>query len=341
MSPWLVRCSLLVSLIALGAPDSVLGQEAVGYGPATGTYRVTHGLTLKDVPKGAKQARIWFWFPDDDDYQKVRDLAVKAPGRARLTRDGAHGHRYLYCEVDDPGATVDVTTNWLVQRREASFQLDPERAGPITDDHRRLFAEELRKDCPCMEVSDRVAQLADKICGTEMNVVRQARLLFDWVVANTDHYSKAGAPKSSGLGSADYCLDNKGGGCTDQHALFIAMARARGIPTRLHFGSILRAKNEGKDHNPGYRCWVQYFVPRYGWVSCDISEADLQGKNDYYFSNLDERHIRFAEGRDLQLNPPQAGKALNLFLVAHVEIDGRPHTSFDRVVRFDEVKAGK
>jgi transglutaminase-like putative cysteine protease len=331
---------LFVSSCLLVAQEPRLpeGGAPAGYGAANATFDVEHSLVVKDIPAGAKRVRVWFWFPSDDDYQKVRDVSVSAPGKFHVTRDKEYGHQYLYAEIDSPGATATLSTHFIVQRREASFQLDPEKAGPLTDNHRLIFAEYLRKDCPCMEVSDDLAKLAQDICGEESNVVRQARQIFDWVVANTEHYSKTGAPKSSGLGSALYCLKNKGGGCTDQHALFIALARARGIPTRLHFGSILREKNEGKDHNPGYRCWVQYFVPGYGWVSTDASEADIQNKGDYYFSNLDERHIRFCEGRNLELNPPQTGARINLFLFAHVEVDGKTHAAFDRVLRFKSLR---
>lgn len=195
------------------------------------------------------------------------------------------------------------------------------------------------RDCPNMEVTDRVQQLADAICGGQTNFVMQAHLLFDWVVDHTDHYSRPGAPKSSGKGSVDYCLANHGGGCTDQHALFIALARARGIPARLQFGTLLKPANEGKDMDPGYRCWVQYFVPNFGWVPMDISAANTNpDKREFYFSGLDERRVHFAEGRDLQLTPKQEGPRLNLLIVAYVEVDGKPHTRFDRVLRFDEIR---
>jgi transglutaminase-like putative cysteine protease len=327
----------VVSLLTL-VRWPLAAQEPIGLGPAVATFRVTHSLTVKDIPADAKKVRIWFWFPDDDEFQRVRDVGVTAPGSFQVTRDKDSGHRYLYTAVDRPGKTLTLATEFLVQRREAAVKLDPDKAGPITESHRAVFAEHLRKDCPGMEVNDDILRLARTICGDEANVARQARALGSWVVANTEHYSKPGAPKSSGQGSASYCLKNKGGGCTDQHSLFIALARARGIPTRLHFGSILRPKNEGKDHDPGYRCWVQYFVPNYGWVSADLSEADTQGREEYYVSNLDERHIRFAEGRDLRLNPPQDGPTVNLFLVAYVEVDGRPHASFDRALRFRQVR---
>lgn len=337
---WLV-IGLLFTAPRIDASDKTTtsAQPEAAAPPARAIYNVHHALTVKDIPQGTKKVRIWFWFPDDAADQKVLQFAVPAaPKNYKITRDPVNGHRYLYAEVDNPTATVALATDFVVCRQATFVKLDPAKAGPITADHRRLFAEYLRDDCPCMLVDDRMVQLANKLCGTETNVVRQTRKLFDWVVANTAHYSKSkDAPKNSGEGSAVYCLNAKGGGCTDQHALFIALARARGIPTRLQFGSRLMPQNEGKDHNPGYRCWVQYFVPNYGWVSTDLAAANTTpGKEDFYFSGLDERRVWFLEGRDLQLNPKQSADRVNLLIVAHVEVDGRPHTTFDRVVRFTE-----
>ena len=197
-----------------------------------------HTLTVKGVPADAKSVRIWFWVPDDDEAQRVLNLGVeKAPSGYRLTRDAASGHRYLYAEVNNPKeATVTLATSFLIHRKPVSFELDAKKSGPISDDHRALFAEYLRRDMPHMEVSEEVVKLADKLCGAETNVVAQVRKLYDYCVDETNHYSKPGPPKSSNLGSVIYCMKNAGGGCTDQHAAFIALACARGIPTRLHFG---------------------------------------------------------------------------------------------------------
>jgi hypothetical protein len=38
------------------------------------------------------------------------------------------------------------------------------------------------------------------------------------------------------------------------------------------------------------------------------------------------------------LNPRQEGAKVNLLIIAHVEIDGKAHTAFDRVLRFNEIK---
>jgi transglutaminase-like putative cysteine protease len=303
-------------------------------------YQVTHSLRVTDIPAGSKNARVWFWLPDDDDCQKVLDLDVTdAPAGYKITRDALNGHRYLYAEFDKPLQAVTVGTAFRFRRTSVSIAVDPQKAGELTDRQRIAFAEYLRRDVPNMEVTESLAALANQICGNEKNAVREARLLYDWVAGNTNHYSIPHAPKSSGRGSAEYCLTAKGGGCTDQHALFIAMARARGIPTRLQFGSLLKVPNEGKEIDPGYRCWVQYFIPNYGWVPMDISAGNVNPqKRDFYFSGLDDRRIRFLEGRDLELSPKQDGPRLNLMISAYVEVDGKPHSAFTRILRFNEMR---
>ncbi len=325
-----------VALIASAA------ASACGADPSNATYRVEHTLTIGKIPADSKLVRIWFWLPEDDDCQKLLDLQVKeAPIGYRITRDPSYGHRYLYAEVKEPiSPSISLATEFMIRRCSMSIALDPAVAGPLNAVHRTEFAEYLRRDVPNMLVTKQIESLANEICGVEADEIKQARLLFNWIVDHTDHYSKGGkSPKNSGKGSAEYCLAEKGGGCTDQHALFIALARARGIPTRLQFGTLLKPANEGKAMDPGYRCWVQYFVPNYGWVPMDIAAANTNpAKRDFYFSGLDDRRIRFSEGRDLDLAPKQDAPRLNLMIVAHVEVDGKPHTSTVRVLKYNEIK---
>ncbi|HEY0073544.1 MAG TPA: hypothetical protein VGB77_05530, partial [Abditibacteriaceae bacterium] len=64
--------------------------------PAQATYSIHHGLTVKDIPQGAKKVRIWFWMPSEDSAQKVLDFAVtQAPAGYKITRDPAYGQQYL------------------------------------------------------------------------------------------------------------------------------------------------------------------------------------------------------------------------------------------------------
>lgn len=309
---------------------------------AQATYSIHHGLTIKDIPQGAKKVRIWFWMPSEDSAQKILDFAVtQAPTGYKITRDPAYGQQYLYCEVNNPTQnSVSVATNFMLQRRAIAIALDPDKSGPLTALHRITFADHLREDTPNMFVDAQIQALATQIVGGETNVIRRARKIYDYVVDKAEHYSKGEkAPKASKIGSVEHCLTNGGGSCTDMHALFSSLARANGIPTRLYFGSRLQAKNEGKDVDPGYRCSVEFFAPNYGWIPLDVAAGDTNpDKKDFYFGGLDERRVLFNEGRDLDLSPKQEGGRINLVIGAYVEVDGKAHTAWDRTMRFTEIK---
>lgn len=343
IAPALYVATLLCTHYAVQAdPIAPATTAASAANTAQSTYAIQHALTVKDIPKGAGKVRIWFWVPQDDSAQKVLDFAIKeAPAGYKITRDPTYGHQYLYCEVNKPAQnTVSLATDFLLSRNAVTTALDPEKSGALTPVHQQTFADYLRKDTPYMEVSPQITKLAGEICGNETNVIRQARKIYDYVIDNADHYSKGEtAPKPSKIGSVEYCRANGGGSCTDMHSLFSALARARNIPTRLYFGSRLQAKNEGKDLDPGYRCSVEFFAPSYGWVPVEVAAGDTNpDKKDFYFGGLDERRVLFNEGRDFDLSPKQDGPRINLFIGAYVEVDGKPYTSWDRSMKFTEVK---
>jgi len=50
---------------------------------------------------------------------------------------------------------------------------------------------------------------------------------------------------------------------------------------------------------------------------------ETKEKQEYYWGNLDAERIILSDGRDLKLNPAQAGEALNDFGYPYAEIDGQ------------------
>ena len=214
---------------------------------------------------------------------------------------------------------------FTLRRRSVFTDIDPAKVGAITDSYRRLFAEELRKDAPHMEVTPQISKMADEACGAETNVAVQAKLLLGKVADYADHYSKDPSKPKCGVGDAGDCMTNAGGCCTDMHSLFIALARSRGLPTRLQMGYRLREANAGKEVDPGYRCWAEYLVPNYGWVPADVVEADDPkglGRTRW-FSGLTERRLWLNEGREFNF----AGRAVtshrvNTMIIGYAEIDG-------------------
>lgn len=312
---------------ALLSPVATASAAEPAGATTTTTYRVRQTAKLSEIPAGAKDVKWWVAIPDDERHQDVLDLTVvSAPGTWRFVTEPDRANRFLYIEVAHPGTdTLAATVEFTVRRQSVFVDVDPTQVGPITDTLRRLFSDELRQDAPYMAVTANVRAMADAACGTETNVATQAGLLLAAVADRVNHYSiDTTVPKCS-PGDAEACMAKGGGCCTDLHSLFIACARARGIPSRLQMGYRLREPNAGKEVDPGYRCWAEYFLPGYGWVPADIVEADDPkglGRTRW-FSGLTERRVWLNSGREFDL----AGRAdsthrVNTVVVGHAEIDG-------------------
>jgi hypothetical protein len=292
------------------------------------TYDVIQSVTLNDIPKGAKSIGLWVSIPDDGPAQRVLDLTVtSAPGPWKVVRDKDRGCRFLYVDVSKPKTDSVVTTvSFSVHRDAVSYNLDSANAAPLSDAQKGLFAEELRLDSPHMVVTDTIRRIVSETCGDEKNPVIVAEKLLNYVADHADHYSKNPNVPNCGLGDAASCIEKGGGCCTDLHSLFIALARAGGIPARLQMGYRLQPKNLGIEADPGYRCWVEYFIAGSGWIPADIVEADagdVSGRARW-FTGLTERRVHLNEGRDFDLPLKRNAARVNHMSIGYAEIDGKP-----------------
>jgi len=309
-------------------------------------YTVRQSYVVDELPAGAQQVRGWFWMPEDRPEQRVLEFrVVEAPDTLRITRDPRYGRSWLYAEgpanADQP---LRIVTEFKVLRSKVGGMAVEHRTGALTAEDRRAFVEELRLDEKHMEVTPMIREIADRLAGEERNPVVQARKFFHYVIEKSDHYSKFwSTPQGKCWGSATECLLGTGDCCTDQHALFIALCRARGIPCRLIYGSRLNPNNEGKDHDPGYRCWPKFYAPGLGWVPLDVSSGDTAGdRAEDWFGGLDDARLEWAEGRDFDLEPRSEVRP-DLVIRGWVEVDGKPHHEFDRVLNFrrEAVQSGQ
>ncbi|MCI0447299.1 transglutaminase-like domain-containing protein, partial [bacterium] len=126
-----------------------------------------------------------------------------------------------------------------------------------------------------------------------------------------------------GKGDTERACKLKKGNCTDFHSLFISLARASGIPARFVIGFPLPESSTGSVS--GYHCWAEFYLAGHGWVPVDPSEASKtkdEYRREYLFGNLDPDRIEFTNGRDIKLDPPQAGEPLNYFVYPYAEADG-------------------
>jgi len=109
--------------------------------------------------------------------------------------------------------------------------------------------------------------------------VEKARALYDWVVDNTHRDPKT---RGCGVGDVKFMLENKayGGKCADLNALYVALARAEGLPARDVYGvrvgdSALGYKSLGKsgDITKAQHCRAEVYLQGFGWVPVDPADV--------------------------------------------------------------------
>jgi transglutaminase-like putative cysteine protease len=153
----------------------------------------------------------------------------------------------------------------------------------------------------------------------------RARQIFDNLLATLDYDSAGCTPeRAHGLGDLAVACDIKRGTCTEFHGLFVAHARALGIPARFAFGFNIPRKPEGQI--AGYHCWSEAFLPEVGWFAVDVSEAwkrNDANERSFYFGNLDANRVQFTTGRDVSLVPLQRTGAIDRFIFPLAELAGR------------------
>lgn len=312
-------------------------------------FAARHEAVITGIPEGARRVRIWLVLPREDPAQEVTGIRLDGPGAA-VREGGTYNNRYAYFELANPASSLKVAGDFVVTRREVRVAADPAATRPHTASERRRFRRELEGN-RYVPVGGRYATLAREIVGEETNPIRQARLVYDWVLDYVEYWVKDPQRlKASPNGESDYCLATRTGNCTDFHSLYASLTRSLGIPTRLDYGSFFQGENsplpgrpslDGKDTDASYHCWVQFHAPGVGWVPLDVALADLlptAAERDYYFGALEARRVTWSYGRDLTLAPRQAGPPVNAMHKVYVEVDGRPHTGWERKLTYRSLR---
>ena len=333
------RLACIAGLLALGAT----------YPPNVLEFAARYELVVQP-PAGSQRVRIWFPVPREEPAQEISALEIESPVPYRVTRD-PRGNQLVYLEADPASEEIRVVATFDVRRREVAASTDPEQTRAYRPEDLRGREHWLEPDKHVV-INERIRELAAKITAGETNPVRAARSIYDWMLENVDYWVKEPALKSaSKVGSTTYCLDTGTGNCTDFHSLYASLARAAGIPTRILYGSLFKPELDGKDLDASYHCWLEFYAPAIGWIPVDVAVADIYHgaididednrslvsrttadgydgpdprKVEYYFGHLEPRRVTWTEGRDLALEPPQAGGPVNALPKAYVEVDGAP-----------------
>jgi transglutaminase-like putative cysteine protease len=304
-------------------------------GQSTRHFRFHYAFTVKNVPEG-QRVRVWFPAAHSDAYQDVKVVFATGDLPLKRTKESRFGNEIYYAETSkSKSGDLHFSVDYDVVRRER-LTLGIER--PRLENASLSKKERLQDLAPdrLVPVTGLPAELATKVTAGKASTLDKARAIYDYVFDNM-RYEKTGT--GWGRGDVLYACDAKKGNCTDFHSLFIAMARSQGIPARFEIGFPLPADKRASDI-AGYHCWAEFFDPQNGWVPVDISEAWKNPvKKNYFFGAHDADRVQFSMGRDLKLNPAQAGEPLNYFVYPYVEVAGKTYPNISNELSFADVIA--
>jgi len=158
----------------------------------------------------------------------------------------------------------------LVVRREAAGQLAARYTLPASD---TSLGEYLKPEPLIQSDHPRIRAQARAIIGRELEPARAAELLLHWVA---DHVDKTVAAH---LPSAVQVLARRRGDCNEHTVLYVALARAVGLPARAAAGLVLL---DGRFY---YHAWAEVYLG--DWVAVDPTSRQLPA---------DAAHLRFVIG---------------------------------------------
>lgn len=326
--------SVLSVLMVLGCSSPPDGTEEGRPERPARSFTVRYDAELTDLPPD-EQVRVWIPIPSDDAHQAITNLRVTAPWPQRITRDPVHGNRMLYLEGPTGPASTTVTVSYDVDRWD--YTLDRATLEPDGGDDRASFAMYL-KPTSLVVVDRRIREIAAKLTQGKTTTLQRGRAFYDHVLAKMA-YDKSG--EGWGRGDSTFACDVGKGNCTDYHAYFMALCLAAEIPSRFQIGLYgeYEAKPGEEYDTGGYHCWAEFHVPGKGWVPVDISEADRDPtKVERLFAGHTPNRVTLSAGRDVVLEPKQAGPPLNYFLNPHVEVGGKPHGGVKKTSTWKDAK---
>jgi transglutaminase-like putative cysteine protease len=319
--------------IATAALCWLIAGSAWGAGQRAGLVTLEVDLTAQAA---GGEARLWVPYPTSDRNQTISDIKVTGNfASSGVYTDPTYGTSILYAEWPREAASRKLAFSFRVERKEIAQRNLPARE---PEWNRADYAEYLQPTSRA-PLDGEVRKLADRITKGKPTNLLKARAIYDWTVENMYRDPDT---KGCGLGNVCELLQKPGGKCTDISSVFIALCRAAGVPAREVF-SIRLGKKAEEDITTYQHCWAEFFVPGFGWVTADpadvlktmlveklkLSDQKTREYHSYFWGGVDAYRVVLARGRDLKLNPPQAGAPLNTFGYPYAEIDGKPIDFYD------------
>lgn len=320
----MLRClCLLVATILITFSNSAVA------GTVSGSIVIEVDLSAHDVNA---VAQLWIPYPITGKYQTITNIRV----------DGNYSSSGVYTDREfqtpmlharwEPGAESRILSfSFDVSRQEVNSKPFPEHETAWDPADYAQFLAPTRLG----PIDGEVRKLADQVTAGKTSVLDKAKAIYDWTC---EHCYRDPDTRGCGIGIVPKYLPEPSGGCADISTVFVALARAAGVPARMVSG--LRMGNPEMYENNStseQHCWAEFYLPGYGWVPVDPAEVrekilqqhlgpsseETSDYREYYWGGVDGYRVRLSHGRDLILNPPQDGQPVNYLSCPFAQIGER------------------
>jgi transglutaminase-like putative cysteine protease len=231
--------------------------------------------------------------PDIEKRQSVNYYSIN-PRPVNVKQD-ADGNVLAYFKVDARSEMEVVLTG---SARIWGEQIDPKFGGKM-DELPRNLVNRYTKEARYWEVSaPEVQEIAEKLYNDGLTVAQNAFEIYEFVTSylqydfeiSTDEYIER-------KGALQALREPETSACMEFTDLFIAVARAMGIPARELNGYAFNNTDEflplSIDLKGGdlLHAWPEFYDPKFGWIGIDPTWGSTSGMD--YFTKLDTNHVAF------------------------------------------------
>ena len=334
------KCSIFL-ILAITLLFSPLGFAKTVSGIISMEFDLSHHQQGKEV-------QVWIPYPVTGEDQDISEIIISGDFvKSAVYTDEVFKTPMLYARWDKDAKNRKLSFSFHAKRQEIVRRDFPNHESAWDSRDYALYLAATRLG----PVNGEVKKLADKITAGKQGVLDKAKAVYDWTVENTYRNPNT---RGCGLGDVYRLLQEPGGKCTDISSIYVALARAAGVPARETFG-IRMGKKSTQDISTWQHCWAEFYLPGYGWVPVDpadvrkmmfVEKLELDDQKtkeyrEYFWGGIDPYRIRLSEGRDLVLNPPQYGEPVNYFMypfaqVGETTIDWLDPKSFKYSIKYHQ-----
>lgn len=195
-----------------------------------------------------------------------------------------YGNRVHYFNLVRPHTNLNVTSRSVV---ETGLPNDGETGEDLVHDF-------LRFRSPVNDI-DGIRELAKRHASSDNASPEEIEATLDELTRTISREFTYDKTVTNVYSAVDEVLALKAGVCQDFAHLFVAVARAMGVPARYVSGYIHDPGDKG--HKVASHAWAEAWVPRRGWIGFDATHP----------VRTTQHHVRLAVGRDYTDAAPTRG----------------------------------